>query len=253
MINKKKLSMAVIFFLIFVVIAFLAVILVNPKNQVKKNPTASSTSANGQDSSDLLGFNQAALASANGQAKIPAFSASDNLQGEAGAPVKIIVYEDLTDSYAVKFNDTLQAAVKAYGDKLAIAYRPFIVNNNEAALKIFSGLDCAGAQQKFLEMRQLILDENKSGQLSAANLGDYAQKLNLNADEFAKCLSSKKYEAGIVQVSKGAADYSIFGAPAAFVNDEIVTGARSFEDANNSAGSQVDGLKTIIDRQLNSH
>ena len=147
----------------------------------------------------------------------------------------------------------MQTAVKNYGDKLVIAYRPFIIANNVAALEIFSGLDCAGDQQKFLEMRQLILDESKMDQLGAANLADYAKKINLNAGEFAKCLSSKKYEAGIAQAVKEAANYSIYGAPTAFVNNEIITGARSFEDANNSAGTKVDGLKTIIDIQLNSH
>jgi protein-disulfide isomerase len=114
-------------------------------------------------------------------------------------------------------------------------------------------LYCAGDQKKFLDMRQLILDKNKEGQLGAANLEDYAKKLNLNAGEFAQCLNSKKYEAAIMQTVKEAAKYSIYGAPTAFINNEIVTGARSFEDANNTAGAKVDGLKTIIDRQLNSH
>jgi protein-disulfide isomerase len=252
--NKKKLSMAIIFFLIFVILAFLAIILVGPKNQAGRKPAASPTAGgNNQNTDGLLDFNQAALASANGQTQIPKISAADHIQGDLSAPIKIVVYEDLTDAYAVKFNDTLQTAVKTYGGKLAIAYRPFIINNSAAALEIFNGLDCAADQQKFLEMRQLILGENKAGQLSAANLGDYAKKLNLNADAFARCLASKKYEAGIAQTVKAAAGYSIFGAPTAFVNDVIVTGARSFADAKSSAGGQIDGLKTIIDRQLNSN
>ena len=252
MMTKKKMVMTFIFFVVVLVIIFLAVFIINNR-QVSKNYLQNLLTHKNSPSQDLLAFNATALASANTPATLPQISANDYLVGNLNAKVKMIVYEDLSDNYAPVFNDALKAAQKNYAGQIVLAFRPFLVNNNAGSAEVMAAADCAGDQNKFLEMRELLLEKNSSGKLAAASLSDYAQELNLDVNKFSECLASQKYQAKILVASKEAKNYSVYGAPTLFVNKEIVTGARGFADAQNSVGEKISGLKTIIDKELNSN
>ena len=253
MFDKRKLVMAVVFFMLFIIIAFFAVFMIGQKNRVVKNSINTLNQAQGDDARELLKLNQAALASGNGETQTPVMVATDHFQGDLNAPVKIIVFEDITDQYSAVFNEVLKTVEQNYGDKVAVAFRPFMLTPSALSKDSFAALECAGEQTKFNEFRNLILEKVKGGELDSEGLGGYAESLGLDRAKFDSCLNQGGFQEKVAKVAGEAQKYSVYGTPTIFVNGQIVPGARSFEDVTGSAGEKIEGLKAIIDRQLNNN
>jgi protein-disulfide isomerase len=252
MFDKRKLVMAVVFFMLFVVVAFFAVFIIAQKNEMVKKSINNLNQSKNQEAEDLLQLNQEALASAPGEAQVPTIASTDHFQGDLNAPVKIIVFEDVTDLYSSNFNDVLKTVAQNYGDKVVIAFKPFMLAPNTLVRDSFAALECAGEQSKFNEFRDEILGKAKSGELTSEKLGEYANSLGLDQTKFDNCLLKGGFQDKVAKIASEAQQYSVYGAPTIFINNQIVPGARSLEDATDSAGERIEGLKTIIDRQLNN-
>ncbi len=196
----------------------------------KPEPSVQQTTS---EADNLLNLNTAALGASIDQ-KIPAISASDNLQGSLEAPVKIVVYENWNDAYFVDLDKTLKNIWRDFPNQVVIAYRFYNADNNN--LTNFVNGYCAGQQGKFLEMRQGILEHLKVS--------------GLKASEFDKCVNDEATKNIIVSEMDKARGKTVFGAPTTFVDDEIVIGARPYEDYTDKDGQKIEGFKSIINRHL---
>lgn len=199
----------------------------------------------------LLKVNEDAIAKAlhAQSSEVPPLGDKDLLFGDSKAQVKVIVYEDLSFVYGLSFDEKIQKIKEEFGDKVVIAYRPFVLSNS-LGLQIAEALECAKEKGKGLEMRSKIIDKSQKDSLNQDVFIALAQELGLKTTDYKQCLENNKYSATILNQSSEANNYSVFGAPTTFINKELVTGDRSLEDTTDSNGQKIEGLKTIINRQL---
>ena len=182
-------------------------------------------------------------------AKYPEIRPDDKIFGNASAPLKMFVYEDYSNTYSARLADTLEKIKAESGDKVAIIIRPYVANSPLAGQAQIA-VDCAGDQGKWMEMRALLFAQAKNQQLSAANFKAYADQIGLDSGVFTGCLTNTEKSVKIEQSAQEAEAYSVQGAPTIFVGDELILGARPYEDFTDSNGDQIEGLKTVIDRKL---
>ncbi|QQG53020.1 MAG: thioredoxin domain-containing protein [Candidatus Falkowbacteria bacterium] len=178
-------------------------------------------------------------------------AADDNIIGEKTAPLTIFVYEDYSSPYSSELAATLKRIISESGDKLAIVIRPFVTAGNNISREGALALMCAADVDKFTEMRDLILAEAKEGRLVAGGFGAYAAQLGLDETVFNACLTNEEKSVKLEAVMAEADKNLVLGAPTIFVGNEMIIGARPYSDFVDSNGDAIEGLRAVIDRQLN--
>jgi protein-disulfide isomerase len=175
---------------------------------------------------------------------------NDIVSGNKEASVDIVIYEDLSDSYSVRFNETLNQINETFGDNIVVAFRPYASKMYPLSMPTYSFVDCAKEQGKFFEARDLILSEVDNKKLAEENFIQYGQNLELNTESLKVCLNKQKYIPEIEKLSKEGENFGVFGSPTIFVNNELVIGARSFDDVENGNGEKLAGMKRIISKYI---
>ena len=207
--------------------------------------------ADRQEVKQLLKDNAPAISSASFKNELqpPAISVADHLWGDSQAKLGLIVYEDLSQSFAANLDQNLEQLKKDHSADLKIAYRPFFANGSEG-LETAQAVDCAFAQGKGWEYRQEILAIVKSRSLSTDDFPVIAKKVGLDQKKFQACSADEKKAADLTAQTKEAAKYGIIGSPTLFVGDEMIIGARPLTDFVDSGGDHIEGLNTVVLRKL---
>jgi len=182
--------------------------------------------------------------------KYPEIKEDDKIFGSSEALLKIFVYEDYSNVLSAKLADTLDRIKAETGDKVAIIIRPYFKNSLLAG-QAQAAVDCAGEQGKWKEMRALLFAQTKNKQLSADNFNAYAEQISLNTGGFSDCLTKSQKSVKIEQlVQEAANNYMVQGTPTMFVGEEVILGARPYEDFVDSNNDKIEGLKTVMDSMI---
>lgn len=179
----------------------------------------------------------------------PMLRDGDKVLGDREAPLMIFVYEDYTNVYSAKLADTLDKVIADNGGQVAAVIRPYFKNSALASIAQ-AAVDCAGEQEKWVEMRALLFAQAKNKQLNEANFNDYAAQIGLDSDNFAECLTKNQKSVKIEQLIQQAESYTVNGAPTMFVGDDLILGARPYDDFVDSNGDSIAGLRTVVNRML---
>jgi len=180
----------------------------------------------------------------------PTLKDDDKVFGSLDAPLKIFVYEDYADLYSANLADTLEKIYQENKQQVAIIVRPFIQENSLLSKSAAQALACAAEKGNWKEMRALLFTNVKNNQLSVDSFNAYARSLDLNENDFTTCLTNFQKSEKIEQLVLAAKKYSVLGAPTMFVNDEMILGARPYEDYIDSNGDKIEGLKTVVGRMI---
>ncbi len=182
--------------------------------------------------------------------KTPVVKADDKMFGSPEAKVKVFVYEDVSSLYSAKLADTLDKLYSEDSSQIAIIVRPFISPNSTISKEAALALECAGDQNKWVPMRALLFAKAKNADLSSFDFGKYAEQVDLDKGVFLSCLTNQAKSAKLEELSAEAGSYNILGAPTIFISDEMILGARPYEDYIDSNGDSIEGLKTLIDKKI---
>lgn len=174
--------------------------------------------------------------------KVPQIQDNDWFLGDKQAPIKIFVFEDYASPYSAEFNDTISRVKTEYPDKVVFIFRPFITKSDP--LSSFGSQAMVCAEDDWSNMRTNLFSLVKEQKLSVASLLETVS----NKEKLSECLASLPSLEKSAKLSESAKDYAVIGAPAIFVNDSLIVGARPYDDYVDSNGDKVDGLKTIIER-----
>jgi protein-disulfide isomerase len=157
-----------------------------------------------------------------------------NGMGDPNAPVKIIEYSDFQCPYCGKFTlDTEQQLIDAYiaTGKVYFEYRSFGEFIGAESRRSAEAAYCAGDQQKFWEMHDLIF-ANQAGENQGAftdkRLAAFATKLGLNMTTFNDCFNSGKYAAKVAQDGVDGAALGVKATPSFGINGTLFEGAQPF-------------------------
>jgi protein-disulfide isomerase len=180
----------------------------------------------------------------------PQISGKDKIIGSAKAPVKIVVYEDYSNIFSADNAEVLKKVESDFGKKVAIAVRPYATREKAISLEAAMAVECGGDQGKWAEMRDGIFRVVKINNLNDNGINGWAKQIGLDQSEFSKCLTNVEKQGIMLRVAEDAKQFSVYGAPTIFVNDELVVGARPYDDYSDATGTKIEGLKSVISRQI---
>jgi len=178
----------------------------------------------------------------------PDLKTDDRVIGNPEAKLKIFVYEDYDDIFSAKLAENINNLIKE-NNNLAFVIRPFVslsVRSQRNAL----ALGCLSNLNDWQNLRNEIMMSLESG--VNGDLEAMVNKLGIDNDDFNSCLTKAEKSGKIEELKKETADYQIFGSPTIFIGDELILGARPYDNYQDVNGDEVEGLKSIIDRVLAS-
>lgn len=181
---------------------------------------------------------------------LPKVQEDDYLLGSSKAPLKMFVYEDNANIFSAQLAKTLDRLLVEYEDDLAIIVRPFVPRNSPLSQAAAVAIICAGEEDSWKEMRALLFAQVENANLSFTAPEKYASQLKLDEKEFLACLTNQTKSAKIEELTAAAKSYSVTGAPTIFIGDEMILGARPYDDYIDSNGDKIEGLKTVILKKL---
>ena len=175
--------------------------------------------------------------------------------GAADAPVTVVEFADYQCPFCLRFTKTTFPLLKKkYIDTGKVRWvalnlpLPF----HKDARKAAQAAHCAGEQDKFWEMRELLFHNPKK--LNTENLPTHAEALSLEMTAFNECLQSDRYLAEIDQDAKDANAVRLTGTPSFIIgkstsdviNGDVVIGAQpmnKFDAAITKALEQKPAVK----------
>jgi len=146
------------------------------------------------------------------------------LRGNPKAPVMIVEFSDYQCPYCHQVEPTVKEVLAKYGDKVSFSYRdyPLTAIHSQAQISAVAS-HCALEQGKFWEYHDQLFNASK---LEKDNLIEYARDLKLDDKQFASCLASDKYNAGIEKDLQEGRKAGVNGTPGFFINGIFLSGAQ---------------------------
>lgn len=238
MMEKKYLRnilIVIVLLIIFSTILFL--ILKNKKNNFQENSLN-----NGLSSENI---EQVYLSN-----NYPVFDKDDHFLGSSNASLKIFVYEDNISLYSAELASTLDKIYFENKDDLAIIFRPFFSPRDVLSKKAALLVECAAEQNKWKEMRALLFEQAKNNSLVFENTSEITIQLNLDEEKLQNCLTSSDKYAKIEKLNEDSSQYGVSGAPTIFIGNEMIIGARPYDDYIDLNGDKIEGLKSLIEKKI---
>lgn len=151
--------------------------------------------------------------------KLAPVTASDHIRGNLNAKIVIVEYSDLECPFCKSFHKVMQQITTTYKpDEVAWVYRHFPLDNlHPKAHQEAVAAECAAAQGgndmfwRYVDKIFAITPSNNG--LDPNQLPKIAADLGLNAGAFAKCLTSKEFDAKIKASTDNAIAMDAGGTP----------------------------------------
>jgi predicted DsbA family dithiol-disulfide isomerase len=159
--------------------------------------------------------------------RLPVEPGEAPLRGDAGAPVTIVEFSDFQCPFCVRARPTVNRVREVYGDQVRFAFRHFPLAFHDQAQKAGEAAACAGDQDKFWEMHDLLW--KSQGQLQPSVLKENAAALGLDANLFGQCLDSGRHASVVADDAAAGSQLGVTGTPAFFINGRPLVGAQPFE------------------------
>ena len=229
-----------IFYLAAAGVVFIAVIIVFLSNRGQEKQVA-------ENYQPIEGAKASSYEPASGVLEI---NKDDNIIGSIKAPLKIFVYEDYASEYSADLAETLSKIASESDDKLVVIARPFVLSGSSFSREAALAVLCAKDVNKWEEMRALLLASAKEGGAKTDSFRAQAATLELNEEVFNTCLTNEEKSVKLEAVMNEAEKSLILGAPTMFVGDEMILGARPYNDFIDSNGDVIEGLKAVVERKL---
>ncbi len=170
--------------------------------------------------------------------------------GSAKAPLLAFVYEDYSSPYSAALADTLERLRQESDGRLGIIIRPFILDTEPLSQPAALSVWCAAEQGKWKEMRAFLFSQAKTEQLQEDSLAIGAGEIGLDQTAFSACLTNSQKSERIEGMVAQAGSYGVLGAPTMFLGQEMILGARPYDDFVDSNGDTIEGLGSLVKRKL---
>ena len=153
----------------------------------------------------------------------------DAIEGDPDAPVTIIEWSDYECPFCARFySQTLNQIRTQYIEtgKAKLVFRDFPLSFHQQAQKAAEAAECAGEQDKYFEMHDLLFEQGVSG--GVASFKSYASQIGLDTAEFNSCLDSGKMANEVRKDFADGQQAGISGTPGFIVNGKLISGAQPF-------------------------
>ncbi len=158
----------------------------------------------------------------------------DAYLGDVDAPIVIVEFSDYQCSYCQRFHsETFDALVANYVDtgKVKFVYRDYPLVFHANAYAASSATECAGEQDSFWEMHDIVFDnlsEWSSSPEPDQLFATYAADMGLDIDDFESCYANPETEDEINADLKDGLLYGVRATPTFFINGQKIEGAQPY-------------------------
>jgi glutaredoxin len=163
----------------------------------------------------------------------PSVRENDRIIGDINAPLKIFVYEDYNDKFSAQFSQTLNKVIRENKGQVAAIVRPYIGASSLSKEKAIA-LVCAYNNGNFAQTRDNIYNTL----LKQEN----TEEVEYNID----CLTEEEKVTKIKEFKNSAETFGVYGSPTIFIGNEVIVGARPYENYQNSKGEEIEGMGEIV-------
>lgn len=153
-----------------------------------------------------------------------------------GASVTVVVFSDFFCPACNLAAPELRKAMDYYGDSINVVFKHFPAHEGSDIAAQAS--ECARDQDKFWEYHDMLF-ENTPESLSLEYFESIADLLEMDVNEFSECLSTEIKDAKVLQDFRDGLANSIRGTPTFFVNNIMITGARSFGEFRQAIDAEL--------------
>jgi len=171
---------------------------------------------------------------------LPRFEVSvddDPSMGPEDAEITLIEFGEYECPFCVRAKVVTDQLMKNYEGKIRRVYRDFPLGFHQRAIPAAVAANCAGAQDKYFPMHDLILGDQSN--LSDEAFKGYAEQLKLDIAAWETCLQDPAQVAEIRADMADGEKVGVSGTPGFFINGIFLSGALPYET-----------FEAIIEREL---
>jgi protein-disulfide isomerase len=201
-------------------------------------------------SKTISSLDNEAKAASFAPANQPTISANEKVMGSTKAAVKIVVYEDYSNIFSADNSENIKKLEADFGNKVVVAVRPYATREKATSLEAAMAIECASEQNKWEDMREGVFRAVRANSLNGEGISGWAKQIGLDKNKFDQCLTNTEKQGIMLQVAADARKFSVYGAPTIFINDELIIGARPYDDYTDDTGAKVEGLRSLVVRQI---
>ena len=163
----------------------------------------------------------------------------DHIRGPDEAPVTFLEYGDFECPYCGQAEAIVRELLQSFGADLRYVFRHLpLADVHPNAQTAAEAAEAAGAQGRFWEMHDLLLDHQDA--LTPGALRRYAEDLGLDVDRFWDEVRTREYAPRVVEDVRSADESGVAGTPTFFINGRRHAGAYD-----------IDTLTTAVQRAHN--
>lgn len=155
-------------------------------------------------------------------------SGGSPILGNSNAPITVLEWGDYQCTFCYKFHQsTLDVINEDFikTGKVKLVFKDFPLNGPDSFLAAQSAY-CAQDQEKYWQYHDELYknwEGERTGWITRNSLEKFANTVNLNLDEFNKCLDEKKYEQKVTTLHEFGKEIGIDATPSFLVfNDEKI-------------------------------
>ncbi|MEA2157881.1 MAG: hypothetical protein QOD66_261 [Solirubrobacteraceae bacterium] len=150
--------------------------------------------------------------------------ARDHVRGPDGATVTLVEYGDFECPYCGQAESAIREVLGKFGDELRYVWRHLPLNDVHPRAQLAAeAAEAAAAQGRFWEMHDLLLARQE--ELTARDIGDYAEQLGLDVDRFWDEVRRHQYSGRVAEDVATADSSGVSGTPSFFINGRRYQGA----------------------------
>lgn len=152
----------------------------------------------------------------------------DHILGSPNTVATLLEYGDYECPYCGRAHHEVKRLLAEVGDQVRFSFRNFPLSEiHPHALPAALAAEAAGLQDKFWEMHNLILENQRT--LAAENLVAYAEFLGLDLERFARDMESPEIAEKVRDDFMSGVRSGVNGTPTFFVNGQRYNGSADFD------------------------
>ena len=163
--------------------------------------------------------------------------------GPADAAVTIVEFADYQCPYCRQMEPDVSKMREKFNGKVRYSFRDFPLPMHQFAQKAAEASRCAAKQGKYWPFHKRLFSGDANKDLAVPQMKQIAREMNLNGDQFDKCLDSGEEAAAVAKDLEQGKSLGISGTPTIFINGYVFSGAGSIETMEAVIQGQLDGAK----------
>ena len=150
----------------------------------------------------------------------------DAIIGSESASIEIVAFGDFQNAEYARFAEQFSRVLETFGDRLRIVFKNLPALDRAAALSAAEAAQCAKAQDTFWPYHDLLLAQQ--GIFDTIRLKQLASDVELNRDQFDRCLDNGTFRPTVQSAVEEARGYAIQGSPSFLINGRFAPAPPAF-------------------------